>query len=58
MDYKIDPLRQKIAESWPHQLLDEHARQDWGWNPKFNLERMTKEILTHLTPALIKSMHT
>jgi nucleoside-diphosphate-sugar epimerase len=56
MDYKIDPLKQSIADSWPHYLEDDYARKDWGWNPKFNLEQMTKEIIKHLTPELIKSM--
>jgi threonine 3-dehydrogenase len=52
----VHPLRQNIANSWPHYLEDEVARKDWGWAPKFNLERMTKEIITHLTPAMIKAM--
>ena len=39
--YKVDPIRQTIAESWPHRIRDEQAREDWGWNPKFNLSRMT-----------------
>lgn len=42
IQYKIDPVKQKIADSWPHYLEDDYARRDWGWNPKFNLERMTK----------------
>ena len=46
--YKVDPIRQKIAESWPHKLKDYDARQDWGWKPKFDLSRMTKEILANL----------
>jgi nucleoside-diphosphate-sugar epimerase len=58
MDYSINPLKQKIANSWPHYLEDDLARKDWGWNPKFNLEVMTKEIIKNLTPELIKSMTT
>lgn len=37
ISYKIDPLRQGLADSWPHALLDEPARKDWGWQPKYNL---------------------
>lgn len=42
MEYKIQEMRQNIANSWPHYLEDDVARKDWGWSPKFNLERMTK----------------
>lgn len=48
IEYKIDPLRQGIADSWPHRLQDGDARRDWGWNPKYDISRMTKEILENL----------
>lgn len=54
--YKIDPLRQGIADSWPRQLNDAEARSDWGWNPRFALPEMTKEILEKLTPEMIHAM--
>jgi nucleoside-diphosphate-sugar epimerase len=56
VEYNAQELRQNIANSWPHYLEDDYARRDWGWNPKFNLEGMTKEIIKHLTPEMIKSM--
>ena len=31
MVYKVDSLRQKIAESWPNSLDDTCAREEWGW---------------------------
>lgn len=49
--YKPD-FRQQIAESWPASIDDSAARKDWGWQPKFNLKNMTKEILENL-PLLI-----
>ncbi len=30
MDYKIDPMRQAIADSWPDSLDDTAAREEWG----------------------------
>lgn len=42
MTYKIDPMRQGIADSWPDALQDDAARKDWGWTPKFDLAKMTK----------------
>lgn len=37
IEYKIDPIKQKIADSWPHNIIDDVARRDWGWTPKYNL---------------------
>lgn len=40
--------RQKIADSWPNNVEDSYARNDWGWKEKFDLEKMTKEIIMKL----------
>lgn len=48
IEYKIDPLRQSIADSWPHRLDDSAAKKDWGFKPKYDLAKMTKEILDNL----------
>ena len=45
-------FRQTIADSWPKSIDDSAARKDWGWNHKFGLEEMTKEILENL-PTLL-----
>lgn len=50
-DFKIkyEPdFRQKIADSWPDSINDSAARSDWGWNPDFDLDKMTKDIITNL----------
>lgn len=47
ISYKPD-FRQEIADSWPSIIDDSEARKDWNWQHKFNLETMTKEILTNL----------
>lgn len=44
--------RQKIAESWPNSIDDTHARNDWGWVPSFDLNRMTEEIINNLSEQL------
>ena len=46
--YKPD-FRQEIADSWPDSIDDSTARADWNWNHEFNLQKMTKEILGHLS---------
>lgn len=52
MEYHIDEIRQKIADSWPDSMDDSAAREEWGWNPKYNLETMTKDMLSVLKEKL------
>jgi nucleoside-diphosphate-sugar epimerase len=48
MEYDVDPLRQSIADSWPNSLDDTCAREEWDWQPKFGLNAMTEDMLSHL----------
>jgi nucleoside-diphosphate-sugar epimerase len=48
MVYKIDPLKQHIADSWPNKLDDSCAREEWGWKPAYDLERMTEDMIRQL----------
>ena len=52
MDYDVDPVRQGIAETWPNKMDDTAAREEWGWNPKYDLEAMTKDMIEKLTVKL------
>jgi nucleoside-diphosphate-sugar epimerase len=54
IDYKVDPTRQAIAESWPNNMDDSAAREEWGWKPEYNLESMTKDMIEKLTIKLKK----
>jgi nucleoside-diphosphate-sugar epimerase len=45
MSYDIDPIKQSIADSWPNKMDDSCAREEWGWNPKYDLTTMTEEML-------------
>jgi nucleoside-diphosphate-sugar epimerase len=42
-------FRQAIADSWPQSIDDSAARNDWGWAPAFDLDKMTEEMLTNLS---------
>ena len=48
IDYDVDPLRQGIAESWPDSLDCSAAREEWGFAPKYDLDRMTQDMLARL----------
>ncbi len=45
MTYKVDELRQSIAESWPNSLDDSCARDEWDWQPQYDLDAMTRDML-------------
>ena len=49
IDYDVDPVRQAIADSWPSSIDDSAARAEWGWQPQYDLERTTVEMLSVLT---------
>jgi nucleoside-diphosphate-sugar epimerase len=48
ISYNIDPLRQAIADSWPNSLDDSCAREEWGWQPVYDLDAMTQDMLSKL----------
>jgi nucleoside-diphosphate-sugar epimerase len=52
MDYDVDPVRQAIADSWPDSLDDRAARDEWDWNPQYDLETMTRDMLEKLSSRL------
>ncbi len=49
MVYELDEIRQKIADSWPNWMDDSCARAEWGFNPKYNLQSMTVDMLEKLS---------
>ena len=53
MDYQINHDKQKIADSWPNRLDDSAAREEWGWNPKYNISNMTEDMITILRKKLL-----
>jgi nucleoside-diphosphate-sugar epimerase len=50
--YDTDPVRQRIADSWPRRIDDAAARAEWGWAPRYGLADMTSDMLTHLQEKL------
>lgn len=52
MEYRVDELKQSIAESWPDCMDDSCAREEWDWCPRYDLESMTDDMLDKLTKRL------
>jgi nucleoside-diphosphate-sugar epimerase len=54
MDYNVDPLRQGIADSWPKRLDDSAAREEWDWEPDYDLDAMVEDMLRNLRRKLAR----
>ncbi|MCK5196579.1 MAG: L-threonine 3-dehydrogenase, partial [Desulfobulbaceae bacterium] len=52
MLYEVDPVRQAIADSWPRSVDDSAAREEWGWQPEYDLPAMTKDMIEKLSCKL------
>lgn len=44
-NYEVDPVKAKISASWPDCLDDTCAREEWDWNPVWNLQDMITDML-------------
>lgn len=55
MDYVINPMKQKIANSWPDKLDDSEARVQWGFSPNYNLDKMVEDMLIRIKEKLSDS---
>ena len=45
ISYSVDPVRQALANSWPNMLEDYAARVEWGWDPEYDIDAMTRDML-------------
>jgi nucleoside-diphosphate-sugar epimerase len=43
--YQVDQKRQGIVDSWPEDVDDSAARQDWGFRPAYDFERAFRDYL-------------
>ena len=48
ISYEID-FRNEIALSWPSIIDDSIARNDWNWNPVYNLRKTTLEMINGIS---------
>jgi nucleoside-diphosphate-sugar epimerase len=52
MQYRIDAMKQNIADSWPQKIDDTAAQTEWGWQPDYDLDTMTKDMIHKLSEKL------
>ncbi len=56
-DFQIDyapDFRQEIALSWPRSIDDSVAREEWGWEPDYDLSKLTEYMYNTLKSKLDK----
>ncbi len=41
-------FRQKIADSWPQSIDDSKAREDWGWQHRYDLDALVSNMLENI----------
>ena len=51
--YKPDS-RQMIADSWPEVFDDSEARKDWGWKPKYNIDKLVEDMVNSVKKTYLK----
>ncbi len=42
-------FRQQIADSWPQTIDDSAAREEWNWEPEYDLSKMTEDMIEVLS---------
>ncbi|GGA63479.1 L-threonine 3-dehydrogenase [Ornithinibacillus halotolerans] len=52
LTFEVDPVRQKIADSWPNSIDSSAAEEEWGFQAKYDIDRMTKEMLEKIAEKL------
>lgn len=45
LGYDVDPDRQAIADTWPNSIDTSCAKEEWGFNPQYDLTKMTQTML-------------
>ncbi len=45
ISFEPDAVRSKIVDSWPEDMDDTRARNDWGWKPSYDFDRAFDEYL-------------
>ncbi|WP_430790021.1 L-threonine 3-dehydrogenase [Virgibacillus flavescens] len=56
LNYDVDPVRQKIAESWPNRIDSSAAKKEWGFKAEFDLDKMTEDMLVKVEAKFNKTV--
>lgn len=46
-------FRQGLADSWPNSIDDSRAREDWGWEHRFDMAKLTSTMIEEIRKKLV-----
>ncbi|MEH7013174.1 L-threonine 3-dehydrogenase [Neobacillus niacini] len=52
LTYNVDPVRQRIADSWPNSIDAIASEEEWGFKFEYDLAKMTEDMIKKLTNKL------
>ncbi|WP_045521768.1 L-threonine 3-dehydrogenase [Neobacillus niacini] len=52
LTYNVDPVRQRIADSWPNSIDAIASEEEWGFKIEYDLAKMTEDMIKKLTNKL------
>lgn len=55
MDYRVDPVRQGIAESWPDSINAAAAKEEWDFEAAYDMDVMTLDMLEKVREKIKKN---
>ncbi len=56
MNYEVDPVRQAIADSWPNSIDATAAKEEWGFQAEYDLDKMTEDMIAKLREKLFQEI--
>lgn len=48
LSFDPDPTVAALIESWPARIVDDSARRDWHWQPRYDLPRLADDLIQEL----------
>jgi hypothetical protein len=54
MKYDINPMKAKIAASWPRSIDDSFAKAEWGWSYDVTMYDLAHKILENVDDSYKK----
>ncbi|WP_047983865.1 L-threonine 3-dehydrogenase [Ornithinibacillus californiensis] len=52
LSFDVDPVRQKIADSWPNSIDSSAAEAEWGFKSNYDINRMTADMLEKIAEKI------
>ena len=52
-DYDVDPVKAAISACWPDCMDDACAREEGGWNTKWDMDQMIDDMLKEIAKKVL-----